>query len=364
MNEREDNLLADATADAAERAYLDQIAEIVAGLSIVEIQRALDRGDLDAVLALMSGLVGFLAMTEALRRGFLAAGAAELRDITPGQLARAAARSAILPGFVGVPAPAGTWQPPPAPPVAATRPPPVPPFNPRSATATASLAEIIDPLVRDIQEAQRNAVAAAYEAGTAMGRSTRQIALDIAGRVQEGGRRAGGVIGLSGYDTQVVYNARAQLNGTAAQKREYLARILRDRRFDRAVQKSIETGRPIPQATIDNAVGRYADRILLRRAQMLAQTAAKDAVSTGRTQAIRQLIEEGRISRAAIEKEWETRGDERVRNSHRAMDGQRQPFDQPFISPSGARLMHPGDTSLGAGWDETAGCRCFVRFKL
>ena len=35
-----------------------------------------------------------------------------------------------------------------------------------------------------------------------------------------------------------------------------------------------------------------------------------------------------------------------------------QGLDTPFVSPSGAMLRYPGDTSMGAGADEVAGCRC------
>jgi hypothetical protein len=39
-------------------------------------------------------------------------------------------------------------------------------------------------------------------------------------------------------------------------------------------------------------------------------------------------------------------------------------FDEPFVSPSGDRLMFPGDRSLGASADETVQCRCRVEYRV
>jgi hypothetical protein len=46
------------------------------------------------------------------------------------------------------------------------------------------------------------------------------------------------------------------------------------------------------------------------------------------------------------------------------MEGQAVGLDEPFISPTGAKMMHPGDTSLGAGGDEVIMCRCRARLKV
>jgi hypothetical protein len=42
---------------------------------------------------------------------------------------------------------------------------------------------------------------------------------------------------------------------------------------------------------------------------------------------------------------WQTRGDEQVRESHAAMDGQCVSIDEPFISGDGNELQYPGDPS-------------------
>lgn len=73
-------------------------------------------------------------------------------------------------------------------------------------------------------------------------------------------------------------------------------------------------------------------------------------------------------SRVVEEKEWLSTKDQRTRGAdpkdaadHLHMDGQRVPLDMPFVDRrTGARLMQPGDTSLGAGGEDVIRCRCAV----
>ena len=58
-----------------------------------------------------------------------------------------------------------------------------------------------------------------------------------------------------------------------------------------------------------------------------------------------------------IGKKWSATGDERTRLNHAYADGQIVPKDKPFII-GGYKLMHPGDSSLGAPAEEVINCRC------
>jgi hypothetical protein len=40
------------------------------------------------------------------------------------------------------------------------------------------------------------------------------------------------------------------------------------------------------------------------------------------------------------------------------MDNVVVPIDQPFITPTGSRMMYPGDRSEGAPAGDVANCRC------
>jgi hypothetical protein len=44
----------------------------------------------------------------------------------------------------------------------------------------------------------------------------------------------------------------------------------------------------------------------------------------------------------------------------RSMDGQTVPIDQPFVTPEGHLLMHPGDRSKGAPAGTMINCRRVV----
>ena len=196
-------------------------------------------------------------------------------------------------------------------------------------------------------------------------RTDRQAALDLIGRVSpQTGMRTGGVVGLPGNFAQYVANARAQLlSGDPAQLRQYLSRARRDRRFDGIVSRAIAAGKAVAAKDVDKIAGRYSERLLKTHTEMLARTLAHESLNAGRDRAWEQLVEQG-IARERVEKEWRDRNDEKVRNSHRYMRGRRVGLGQPFQTNSGALLRFPGDSSLGAGWDELSNCRCICIYHL
>lgn len=57
-------------------------------------------------------------------------------------------------------------------------------------------------------------------------------------------------------------------------------------------------------------------------------------------------------------KTWFSQNDNRVRDTHVALNRTSVPFDSPFLSPSGAKLRYPGDPKAPIG--EKAGCRCWL----
>lgn len=82
-----------------------------------------------------------------------------------------------------------------------------------------------------------------------------------------------------------------------------------------------------------------------------ARTAITSAQNGGRMDGYKRLAEMG----VQMQKEWIATLDERTRNSHRDMDGERVPYDKPFSNG----LMFPGDPS-GPG-REVWNCRCTMR---
>lgn len=100
--------------------------------------------------------------------------------------------------------------------------------------------------------------------------------------------------------------------------------------------------------------------ISLNRARTIARTEVISATNRG-------AFESYRASGVVEKKGWLNAHDERVRpaagsrgTANHHYDGVVE-LDQPFTLPSGAKLMHPGDTSLGAPLDEIINCRCAVR---
>lgn len=59
---------------------------------------------------------------------------------------------------------------------------------------------------------------------------------------------------------------------------------------------------------------------------------------------------------------WKTRHDDKVRSSHRGLDGNKVPFGGAFVTDDGVLIRFPGDPY--APLSETQGCRCHLVFRL
>lgn len=62
------------------------------------------------------------------------------------------------------------------------------------------------------------------------------------------------------------------------------------------------------------------------------------------------------------QKQWLTMGDKKVRTSHVFANNQTVQINQPFVMGSGAVLMYPGDSSLGAPLGDVINCRCYAAY--
>ena len=186
------------------------------------------------------------------------------------------------------------------------------------------------------------------------------MALELVGRI-ENGKRTGGIVGLTSGQAGYVLNARRQLEELDP---DYFTRALRDKRFDRIVKKAIADGKPIAKADVDRITGRYADRLLNYRGEVIARTEMIAALHAGQYEGMRQLIDTGKVRADQVTKVWSATGDGRTRDTHLAMNGQTVRFDRPFVSPSGAQMRYPHDESLGAPADEIIQCRCTATYRV
>lgn len=211
-------------------------------------------------------------------------------------------------------------------------------------------------------EDQKAAIRVVIEEGIAAGRGPRQTALDIVGRVGASGVREGGIVGLNEPQTRAWLRAGDELDNLDG---AYFTRKLRDKRFDRLVSKAIKDGKPLSKADRDRILARYSDRLLKLRGDTIARTETIASFNAGREQGMRQLIDDGSVTADQVTKIWDSSGrDGRTRETHLLMEGQRKRLDEPFVTPGGYRLNHPGDSSLGAPGSETISCRCLARYSI
>lgn len=201
---------------------------------------------------------------------------------------------------------------------------------------------------------------AVVQAGLDAGRGPRQTALDITGRmVKATGKREGGVLGLTQGQTDATSRARAELTNLDG---AYFKRKRRDARFDSIVRKAIRDGKPLSQADIGKITGRYKDRLLAYRGEVIARTETLAALNAGKTEGIQQLIDAGKVRADQVTKVWRATGDARTRDSHASLDNVSVSWGQSFTTSSGAQMDMPHDTSAPPA--ETINCRCWMETKI
>lgn len=233
-------------------------------------------------------------------------------------------------------------------------------FNVRDPRAEQWLRDEAGTLITAIEQDTRNAVRNTMSAGMAEGRNPRNVALDIVGRLNRStGHREGGVVGLGEREERWSQNARQRL---LTLDEGYFGLGLRDKRFDGTVRAAIAAGKPLPVETVDKLVDRYRVNALRHRGETIGRTEALAALNRSEWLATKQAVEQGNLRADAVTRVWDSAGDLRVRPAHKALNGQSVGIDEPFVSPlTGARMMHPGDMSLGAPGKEIIDCRCRVR---
>lgn len=319
VNRRDYLAMLDSLEGQIAQAFLRAVADRVRRASLKEIEAGVVAHDVEAILR-AAGLTSaeLTQVTETIRAGYIAAAAAE------------GAAAGVI-------------------------------FDVRNDAAVRWLAEMSARLVVEITGKQEAALRIALEEGLRHGRGPRSVALDIVGRVGATGRRSGGIVGNHDLAAGWISNARGELLNLDP---AYFVRKARDKRFDGTIRKAIKAGKPLPAKTLDAIIGRYADRLLKLRGDTIGRTEALTAVAAGREQAWAQGITEGLYKAGDITRKWDATMDARTRPAHAYMDGQRRAFGVPFQSLTGALLMHPGDSSLGAGGADTIQCRCYVAAKV
>jgi len=235
-------------------------------------------------------------------------------------------------------------------------------FDVRNSRAEKWLREQSSMLVTRITEDTQTAIRNVVTEGMRDGRNPRNIALDIVGRINPTTkRREGGLIGLTVPQERWSANAARDLKEF---NERYFSREMRDKRFDRTVRAAFDKKQPLTSETINKLIGRYRDNMLELRGTNIARTEGIQSLNRSEYEAIKQAVESGTVKASQVARIWDSAGDKRVRDSHKEMDGQSVGIDEPFVTPDGEKLMHPGDSSLGASGGEVINCRCRVRLSV
>ena len=203
-------------------------------------------------------------------------------------------------------------------------------------------------LITEFSQDQRIALRQALVDGLRRGLNPRQQA-----------RNFRSTIGLTARQQAAVENYRRLLTEGSS---EALQRELRDRRFDPTVRRAVEGDIVLTDTQINTMVGRYQERFLKFRSEVIARTEALRSVHEGTEELFAQAIERGTIDAETLQRTWHTARDARVRDSHTFMNGQQRPFGEPFLSGDGNRLRFPGDINAPAS--DTINCRCAVSTRV
>ena len=192
--------------------------------------------------------------------------------------------------------------------------------------------------VREFTDEQRRATQSALSDGIERGLNPRAQA-----------RNFRSSIGLTSKQQSAVANYRRLLNRASDGDTEALTRQLRDRRFDPTVRRAIRSGEPLTNKQVERMVGRYRERYVKYRSEVIARTEALRAVHSANDEAYRQAIDEDYIQVEELRRTWTIARDDRVRDTPccRIRSGARDQRDFPgwrFSTPVSWRLIR---TPLG-----------------
>jgi len=322
---------------------------------LAQLSPALRAAFLQAMEELRAG-VDVKALTDALRRNDIEAAIAAL-NIEP------AAFSAYYTASLNLYATAAVLQSPPG-----TR------FDMTNPHAEAWIRELAATRITGYTEEQVTAARETILRGYQQGNGPQQIAVEIAGRVDRvTGRRKGGIIGLSAPQSEYVGSVRELLGGDLRAlfvkdrvTGEYKPRYTRmDGRDLRTIRARIRSGKPLTKAEQEKIAGRYADRLLARRADDVARTETATSVMGARAESYRQALDKAGLPPEALRKRWRHLGakGEDARVQHIVMNNKTvQGLDSPFVLPDGTLMQYAHDPAGGAA--QVVNCKCDTVFEI
>lgn len=221
-------------------------------------------------------------------------------------------------------------------------------FDPGDAEAERLLRQATLALIREIEEAQRDAIRKVLADAVSQGLNPTQAS-----------RMYRDLIGLTQHQMSAVNSYRRLLESGST---EALQRSLRDKRFDSTIQRILGQGLQLSESQINRMVDRYRQRMIDLRAITIARTETQTVMSAAQHSSTLQLADAVGLNLNRVERTWRTITDGRERDTHHDMNNQKRGAEEKFVSPSGARLLYPGDlTAPGA---ERINCRCSLLVRV
>lgn len=202
-------------------------------------------------------------------------------------------------------------------------------LNDDNITAVRALnTRVMQTLTSDVREVVR----AVTEQGLRDGVAPAAIARDIRASV-----------GLAPNQLDAVTNFQNMLE---AGDRTALSRVLRDRRYDKTLEKALgRGGTGLDDEQVVKMVDAYRARFVAFHADTVARTAALNSMKIGQHITWTNAVQKGFV-KGQLMKRWVGVKDDRERASHLEMEGDTVPYDQPYSNGQ----MTPGDTEYN--------CRC------
>lgn len=221
-------------------------------------------------------------------------------------------------------------------------------FDPTNPRAAALIAASRARLIREMSAQQQQSILQAISRVVGRGGGTQAV-----------GRAVRDAIGLTTRQEAYVSSYREQLSSLDSRA---LDRALRDQRYDGRLTTAIGRDRPLTQRQIDTMVNRYRDRAVMARADTIARTEALTGYSQARDESLQQMMQQTRLNSERVLRVWHATHDDRVRDWHLSMEGQRASVGEPFIDGLGNAVMYPGDPT--APPETRINCRCTLGFEV
>lgn len=195
------------------------------------------------------------------------------------------------------------------------------------------------------------------------GINPKSVGLELAGRVnRQTGKREGGSVSLGEFELGQVSDFSRCL---VELDQKYFEYDLRNKRCDKTVHRAICEKKPLVLEQVTMLVNQFEAKLLKYQCDMLARTEMISAMNRSEYLSVKKSIDDSGMSELASTRIWDSCGDDKVRPSHKALEGQCLiGLSECFVSPiTGAKMMYPGDISLGAPDEEIRGCRCRVIYR-